>query len=194
MGFFDILLGRTKPVQPNLDVLFAIPGAAFTLQAARDLVPTGAGAVCFRAAEGAAAHQTERDIRDLLNLDPGVTISVSKDEYGYTWVVCRQAEGEVDLPTLMTDLHGVNSTLVENGFGPFLLCTVIGFTGEHDGKRQRLGLIYLYKRGTVYPFAPIGPQQRDTDLELQVRADITGDVPVESDLSRWFPIWGSPVP
>ncbi len=55
MGFIDILLGRTKPVEPDLDVLFAIPRAAYTLQAALGMAPTGIGAVCYKAAEGAAS-------------------------------------------------------------------------------------------------------------------------------------------
>ena len=52
MGFLDTLLGRTKPVPPNLDELFALPSAAITLQAATDFVPTGIGSVCYRADEG----------------------------------------------------------------------------------------------------------------------------------------------
>jgi len=52
VGFLDTLLGRTKPVQPNLDALFELPTAAVTLQAAMGLAPTGSGSVCFRAAEG----------------------------------------------------------------------------------------------------------------------------------------------
>jgi len=48
VGFLDTLLGRTKPVPPNLDALFALPSAAITLQAATDFTPTGAGSVCFR--------------------------------------------------------------------------------------------------------------------------------------------------
>ena len=54
MGFLDSLLGRTKPVQPNLDALFSLPTAAITLQAAMGMVPTGTGSVCFRATEGRA--------------------------------------------------------------------------------------------------------------------------------------------
>ena len=41
MGFLDALLGRTKPVPPNLDALFALPSAAITLQAATDFTPDG---------------------------------------------------------------------------------------------------------------------------------------------------------
>ena len=90
---------------------------------------------------------------------------------------------------LVTDLHAVNSTLVDNGFGPSLLCSLVGFTGA-DGRR--LGLVYLFKRSTFYPFAPTGDQQRDTSFELQVRGVLGSDLPVEPDLSRWFPVWGAP--
>ena len=49
MGFLDALLGRTKPVRPDLDQLFGLPAAAITLQAAAGFHPTGQGSVCFAA-------------------------------------------------------------------------------------------------------------------------------------------------
>jgi len=189
MGFLDVLLGRSNPVQPNLDVLFAIPPAADTLQAALGFAPTGAGGVCFKAAEGAASEQSQQEFRGLLDLDPTLDVSINHDEFGFTWITCRQSD--VDLPALVTALHTVNATLADNGFGTTLLCTVIAFHGEPD---HRLALVYLFKRGTVYPFAPTGGQQRDTALELQVRAALIGDLPIETDVARWFPIWNAPVP
>jgi len=189
MGILDALLGRTRPVKPNLDVLFAIPSAAFTLQAALDLAPTGRGAVCFKNPEGAAATQTTTDILALLSLDPATGVALTDDEYGFTWITCTRPDG--DLSALVTDLHAVNATLGDAGFGPSLLCSVVGFTAV-DGRR--LGLVYLFKRGTVYPFAPVGGQTRDTALEMQVRAQLGADIPVERDLARWFAIWGAPVP
>ena len=45
MGLFDAILGRRKPVGPNLDALFALPSAAITLQVSLDQLPTGRGAV-----------------------------------------------------------------------------------------------------------------------------------------------------
>ncbi|MDQ2882029.1 MAG: hypothetical protein M3Y48_12605 [Actinomycetota bacterium] len=192
MGFIDILLGRTTPVAPNLDVLFAIPSAAYTLQAALAMAPTGTGAVCFKAAEGAASGQAQADVGALLDLEHTTDVTVSQDEYGFTWIACRQST--VDLPALLTQLHAINTTLTDAGFGPSLLCTVIGFTAQDSDDPRRLGLVYLFKRGTVYPFAPTGGQQRDTALEMQVRAELTSDLPIESDLERWFPLWNAPVP
>jgi hypothetical protein len=48
VGFLDTLLGRTKPVQPKLDDLFALPSAAVTLDAGAGFKPTGSGSVCFK--------------------------------------------------------------------------------------------------------------------------------------------------
>lgn len=192
MGFLDILLGRTKAVAPDLDQLFGLPSAAVTLQAAAGFTPTGTGAVCFASVEGAAFAEAHREVQELLDADAergSSPVEVSRDEYGYSWLVSRREPD--DLPALVSDLHAVNSALEGSGFGPQLLCSVAGF---QDSGRRRLGLVYLYKRGTFYPFAPLAGegQRRDNALELQVKAALADDLRIEQDLSRWFPIWGAP--
>ncbi|MVU78346.1 hypothetical protein GPX89_13960 [Nocardia sp. ET3-3] len=192
MGFLDTLLGRTRPVPPNLDVLFTVPPAAYTLQAALAVHATGTGAVCFRAAEGAGARHTRDDILALLHLEADITVRTTRDEYGFTWIVCHQEIA--DLPALVTALHAINTTLSDNGFGALLLCTVLGFTGDDGGPGHRLGLVYLFKRGTFYPFAPLDDHRRDTTLELRARAALSAELPIEPELERWFPLWNAPVP
>ncbi|MCX4433328.1 MULTISPECIES: PspA-associated protein PspAB [Streptomyces] len=192
MGFLDILLGRTKAVAPDLDQLFGLPSAALTLQAAAGFTPTGTGAVCFASVEGGAFAQAHQEVQELLDADAertGPPVEVSRDEYGYSWLVSRREPD--DLPALVSDLHAVNSALEGSGFGPQLLCSVAGF---QDTGQRRLGLVYLYKRGTFYPFAPLAgeAQRRDNALELQVKAALADDLRIEQDLSRWFPIWGAP--
>ncbi|QPP07607.1 hypothetical protein G4Z16_15765 [Streptomyces bathyalis] len=210
MGLLDALLGRSKPVRPDLDQLFALPAAAVTLQAGADLVPTGLGSVCFASVEGGAFKQLQRDVRQLLDADlsqgsrpdddpraGGIPVEFSQDEYGYTWLLARHEPEET--VELVNDLHAVNTLLEENGFGPQLLCSLVGFRGaeetESEGAAARsLALVYLYKRGTFYPFAPQPgrKEKRDSTLELQIRGLLTDDLPVEPDLGRWFPVWGAP--
>ncbi len=188
MSFLDTLLGRSKPVQPNLDALFALPSAAITLQAATDFSPTGSGSVCFRAAEGKAFSDIEKDVRDLLSMgEAGTSVEVSGDTYGFTWLVCKHPASDIE--GLVTDLHAVNSSLQAGGFGPQLLCTILSCASAAG---RRLGLVYLYKRGTFYPFAPLGGERRDSALELQMRGVLADDLKIEPDLSRWFPVWGAP--
>ncbi|MFM9448955.1 PspA-associated protein PspAB [Streptomyces acidiscabies] len=191
MGLLDILLGRTKPVAPDLDQLFALPSAAITLEAAAGLTPTGVGAVCFATVEGAAFDQTHREVQALLDADTdrtGPPVELTRDTYGYSWLVSRRSPD--DLAALVNDLHAVNSSMEVNGFGPQLLCSLAGFT---DADGRGLALVYLYKRGTFYPFAPLGDgQRRDNALELRVKAALVNDLRIEQDLSRWFPVWGAP--
>jgi hypothetical protein len=189
VGFLDALLGRTKPVPPNLDALFALPSAAITLQVATDLKPTGAGSVCFRAAEGRAFSEIEHDVQELLNMGSGdkAMVETSADKYGFTWLVCHHAPDDIE--GLITDLHAVNSSLENGGFGPQLLCTILSFRNTAG---RPLGLVYLYKRGTFYPFAPQPGERRDNALELEVRGKLGDDLKIEPDLGRWFPVWGAP--
>ncbi len=192
MGILDALFGRTKPVRPDLDQLFGVPSAALTLEAAAGFKPTGLGSVCFAAVEGGAFGEVERQVRALLDADTangGVPVEVSQDGYGYTWLLARHSPEQ--LPELVNDLHAVNSELEANGFGPQLLCSIVSFRNDAG---QSLGLVYLYKRGSFYPFAPMpgGGEKRNSPVELQIKAMLGNDLRVEQDLSRWFPVWGAP--
>jgi hypothetical protein len=178
-------------VKANLDALFSLPAAAITLQTAADFSPTGVGSVCYRAAEGAAFAQTQDDVVTLLDNDDDPDVERSTDSFGFTWLLARQSPD--DLPALVTDLHTVNTSLEAQDFGSSLLCSLVGFA---DPRGRRLGLVYLYKQGTFYPFAPTGAptgaQQRDNLLELQVRDLLKLDLPIEPQLDRWMPLWGAP--
>lgn len=184
MGLFDSLMGRSKPAKPNLDQLFAIPSAAITLQVSLDVRPTLRGSVAFRAPEGKAFADVLDQVRQLLTATSNPELEATQDSYGYTWLTITSA----DISDLVTDLHAVNVSLQDAGFGPQLLCSLVGF--ERAG--QRFSLVYLYKRGTFYPFAPAGEPRRDNILELQLRDLLTNDLPLEPDMTRWFPVWGAP--
>jgi len=116
-----------------------------------------------------------------------------------------------DIEALVSRIHLVNSSLADAGWGPQLLCSVFGLaplpagsppTGDATGVSVGAGtvlpstayLVYLFKRGTFYPFVPTGHEQRSTEEELKLRSLVADDLSVESDLDRWFPLWDLPVP
>jgi len=187
MGLLDAVIGRRKPARPNLDALFGVPSAAISLQVSMDMQPTGRGSVAFRAPEGRAFADLEDEIRRLLDADGGPPVEMAADAYGFTWLVVHTEPA--DLAAAVTDLHAVNTSLVEAGFGPQLLCSQVSFRDPQD---RVLALVYLYKRGTFYPFAPAQGESRDNVLELQVRDLLAGELPIEADLSRWFAVWSAP--
>ncbi|WP_055627151.1 PspA-associated protein PspAB [Streptomyces hirsutus] len=192
MGLLDTILGRSKPVRPDLDQLFSLPSAAITVQAGAGFTPTGNGSVCFASVEGGAFDRLQQEVRDLLDADTGrggTPVEYTKDAYGYTWLLVHHAAD--DTASLVNDLHAVNTLLQDAGFGPQLLCSLVGFRATSD--HRALALVYLYKRGTFYPVCVRpGQEKRDNALELQVAALLKNDLRIEEDLSRWFPVWGAP--
>ncbi|MBZ5736730.1 PspA-associated protein PspAB [Nocardioides mangrovi] len=193
MGLWDVITGRSRPKPARLDSLFLVPSAAITLETTLGLTPTGTGSVCYRAATGAAFAQVQAEVVELLNADPDEPdVEIRQDEFGFTWLVVHDdPEDEAGIGDLMTDLHAVNASLEEHGFGPGLLCSLVPFAGA-DGRP--VGLVYLYKQGTFYPFAPAagGDRRRDNLLEIQLRDTLAGELPMEQDLSRWLAVWGAP--
>jgi hypothetical protein len=192
VGLLDTILGRNKPVRPDLDQLFAVPSASLTLQAGAGYTPTGAGSVCFAGVEGGTFARIRQEVQELLNADSGSDshpVRFSQDSFGYTWLLARRPPD--DTAALVNDLHAVNTLLQDGGFGPQLLCSLLGF---QDAEQRQLALVYLYKRGSFYPFAPVPgtPGKRDNQRELQVKAVLGNDLRIEPDLARWFPVWGAP--
>ncbi len=210
MGLFDTILGRTKPVQSNLDALFALPSASITLQSAAGMACSGHAGVCFKPPTGQAFTEMESEVVKLLSMDGGSGLKRSEDSFGYTWLVVENP----DIESLVTQVHLINSSLSDAGWGPQLLCSVFGLaqlvadstadTGSdvvREGASVGSGsvvpsssyLVYLFKRGTFYPFAPTGHEQRSTEEEFRIRSLVADDLTVETDLDRWFPLWDLPV-
>jgi hypothetical protein len=54
--------------------------------------------------------------------------------------------------------------------------------------------IYGFKRGAFWPFVPKGDsKERDNAEELELKAKLEQELPVEQDLSRWFAVFDAPV-
>lgn len=193
MKFLDALLGRSKPVPAKLDALFGLPSAVITLQTEAGLVPTGQAGVCFKPVSESSFDQMQGDMSQLLNMlkeQQQIELKETDDNFGYHWVVIT----EPDAGELVTDVHAVNSSLQDAGFDSQLLCSVFAFKSAPDNPRpQTVHLVYLFKRGTFYPFIPQGDQKRDNVAELHLKGIMAKDLKVEEDLTRWFPIWGVPV-
>ncbi|WP_426244098.1 PspA-associated protein PspAB [Nocardioides sp. LHG3406-4] len=190
MGLWDAMTGRSRIKEPDLDAMFLVPSAAITLQTAAGFMPTGTGAVCYRAAAGAAFAQAQADIVALIDDEPAApSVTTTTDAFGFTWL--EVVGSPDDMAGLCTDLHAVNSTIEAQGFGGGLLCTLVPF---RDAAGRTFGLVYLYKQGTFYPFAPVpglpaGEQRRDNLLEITVRDHLQAELPFEKDLQRWLAVW-----
>ena len=130
-------------------------------------------------------RETEEVVRATAS-DSATTVENSTDSFGFSWLVLRGS----DFDSLVVGINAVSEALQAGGYGERLLCSVFAF---QDGQRRALYWIYNYKRGFFYPFVPSGAQQRDNERELVLKAQAANELPIEPELSRWFPLWGIPV-
>jgi len=188
LGLLDVLRGQRTPRRPDLDRIFGISSAAVALQTSLDLTTTGRAGVCFRAVEAGAFAALVADTDQLLQAtsgESGTTVSRHEDDMGFSWVVID----DPDVDDLATTAHVVCQSLEERGFSEQLLCAVFGF----DGAPGRVELVYAYKRGSFYPFAPREGRTRDLILERRVQSVLQHEVALEPEMERWYPVWDAPV-
>ena len=105
MGLFDTILGRTKPVQSNLDALFALPSASITLQSASAMTCSGHAGVCFKPPSGQGFADMQSEVVALLGMEGAEGITSTTDSFGYQWLVVQ----DPDIEALVTQIHLVNS-------------------------------------------------------------------------------------
>jgi hypothetical protein len=190
MGFLDVITGRRKLAGPAPDRLFAMSTAYVTLETTLSITTRGAAAIVFQALDTADFASIVKDTEELVRAtakDSGTQVDTSDDSYGFRWLVLRG--GEFD--DLVVNVNAVSGALEAGGYGDRVLCAVFAF---QDSRQRPLYWIYNYKRGFFYPFVPAGgDQSRDNERELVVKAQIGSELPVEPELSRWFPLWGIPI-
>jgi hypothetical protein len=187
VGLRDVLLGKKKLAGPARDRLFALTTAAVTLEVDLGLRTAGVGGVCFKPLSAGDFIRAENDLQQLLDqvaAESGSRLERREDSFGYTWIIVRDS----DLVDQVTAIHAVASGLEETGFGGQLLAAVFRF----EGGKNPVYWIYGYKRGAFWPFVPKGEKERDNAEELELKAKLEPELPVEQDLTRWFGVFDAP--
>ena len=191
MGFLDVLRGKRaiKQAAPT-DRVFAMTTAQVSLEMTLGLKSKGTSAIVFQPLATADFEQIVRDMEEVVRSsgeETGTTIETSDDDFGYRWMVLV----DPDFEDLVVGINAVSTALQAGGYGDRILAAVFPFADEAG---KRVHWIYNYKRGSFYPFVPAGgAQQRDSERELRLKAQISSELPIEPELDRWFPLWGIPV-
>jgi len=191
VGLLEILTGKRKLAKPAADRLFAISTAYVTMQTGLGMNSRGTAAIVFQPLATADFDAIVRDMEEVVRAtatDSGMTVTSTDDTYGFRWLVLRGS----DFDDLVVGINAVSSALEAGGYGERVLCSVFPFD---DSRARPVYWIYNYKRGSFYPFAP-GPgraEQRDSERELVLKAQLGKELPVEPELERWFPLWGIPI-
>lgn len=205
------------------DRLFAITTAYITLQAEHGIEPAGKAAIVFQPLSSSDFESAIKEMQDVVRetgTESGTQVSTQDDSYGYRWMVLSNPSGSASVEDLAVGINAVSSSIEAAGHGERLLCAVFAFKDEQG---RRVYFIYNYKRGSWYPFVPkarggvagsgsstsslsasfsgtsestaqpVDAGERSTERELQLKAQLGSELPIEPELERWFPLWGIPI-
>jgi hypothetical protein len=189
MGLRDIAFGRKKLPGPRDDRLFALATASVTLETELGLTSAGKAALTYRPLSSGEFSRIDDDAEQLVKTaaaSASSSIERKSDTYGFEWLIVNDPslEGQV------TSVHAVANELTEQGFGEQLLAAPFAF----QGGTHPVYIIYGFKRGAFWPFIPTGQgQNRDNAAELELKAKLEGELPIEQDLTRWLGLFGAPI-
>jgi hypothetical protein len=201
VGLRDILTGRHQVQGPAPDKLFAISTAYIALQTEHGIAPTGKAAIVFQPLATSEFESTMHEMEDVVKAtggESGTEVSSQDDSYGYRWMIVGNSSGQSSVEDLAVAINAVSDSIEGAGHGERLLCAVFAFAEGAGGAGGAAGrpvyFIYNYKRGFWYPFVPApGSEQRSTERELQLKAQMANELPLEPEIERWFPLWGIPI-
>jgi hypothetical protein len=189
MGLGNILFGRKKLKPPAEDRLFALATACVTLDTELRLKPAGVAAVTYKSLSSGDFDRVETDVESLVKAaarSAGGEVERKADSFGYEWVIVHDPHIEDQV----TAVHAVASELTNQGFGAQLLAAPFRF----DGGEHPVYWIYGFKRGKWWPFIPTGEgQNRDNATELELKAKLEHELPIEPDLTRWLGLFDAPI-
>ena len=184
------LFGRRKrAASVARDRLFALSTAQVTLDVELGLKTAGVAAVVFKPMSSGEFVRAESDLQQLLEsvaAESGSKIDRKTDSFGFEWLIVH----DDDLEDLVTEANLIASELSDAGFGPQLLAAPFRFSG---GKNP-VYFVYGFKTASFWPFVPMGDgQQRDNAEELELKAKLEKELPVEQELTKWLALYDSPL-
>ena len=190
MALKDLFGRRKRSSSVARDRLFALSTARVTLEMELGLRTAGVAAVVFKPMSSGEFVRAESDLEQLLDsvaAESGSKIERKTDSFGYEWLIVR----DNDLEDLVTSANLIASELSDAGFGQQLLAAPFRFSG---GKNP-VYFVYGFKTASFWPFVPMGDggQERDNAEELELKAKLEKELPIEPDLTKWLALYDAPI-
>lgn len=182
--------GGSKKRETDSDTISSLSSAYIALKTRLDLKSTGRSAICIKKVDLVPFSEMKQEIENFLDAskaDFELTYRTIVDPYEYLWIIIMTKTLEDNVAAITS----IGDTIEEKGFSDKLLASIFDF---NDGSTANY-LIYNYKLDKFYPFVPISEQQkrRDHDKELKIMSAVGDELPVEKEMSNWYPIWNIPI-
>lgn len=176
--------------------LFSLTSAHVTLETKLGLTSTNRCGICIKNVNGIYFSNTVKEVQEFLRISSSEFQTkhiLVNDRYGYLWIVIKGFSME----DILVASNGVEDIITEWGFRDQMLAAVFEFrkgsVSSSSPKIESQFLIFNYNREKFYPFVPSGAQEkRRNDLELTLMSIISKEIPWESDMTVWYPLWDMP--
>ena len=189
MNFFKRLTNKnTDDHKTDADALFSLISAQTTLETSLDLKCTGKATMSLKSVSGRFFTETITEIRhflDVSKVDSNLSYKMINDSYGYLWIVFESPKIE----DIILCISGVGQILHDRSFEKQLLATLIQFKSKRNkNANYHQYLVYSYTLNRFYPFVPVNKNERDNKIEREIMETIADEIPIERDVSLWYPI------
>jgi hypothetical protein len=220
LKFFKRLLNKidsdinTKK-QDDSDIIFSLTSASISIEEKMGLQFSGSAAFCVKGINGSLFQNTIKDCADLLDVSKiefKFNYRTFADPYDYLWFIITSSDIQTRSETITNIAAGLSSIgdiIEENGFEDQILSAIFKYNfgnrvsffedseKKFTSKNKNLYLIYNYKTNNFYPYIPLiennnNKHQRDTTSELQTLSILKNLIEVETDITRWYPIYNIP--
>jgi hypothetical protein len=179
--------------------IFSLASAYITLETKLGLTSTNRCGICIKNVNGTYFSDTIGKVQEFLRISCSEFRTehiLINDKYGYLWIILRG----ISIEDILVASNGIADVITERGFRDQMLAAVFEFrktvTLNSNLDSPQLGpqfLIFNYKRNKFYPFVPLSAQEnRCSDLELTIMSVLSKEVPWETDMTVWYPMWDMP--
>ena len=133
----------------------------------------------------AAPSTTSTSSSEAVAQQCGSEVERKSDEYGYDWIIVQRSRSRGSRRDRAHARVGADRQ-------GFRLAAARGDV-RFDGGEHPVYWIYGFKRGAFWPFVPAGEATRDNATELELKAKLEHELPIEQDLTRWLALFDAPV-
>jgi hypothetical protein len=179
--------------------IFSLTSGYITLETKLGLTTTNRCGICIKNVNGTNFSNTIEEVQEFLRISNSEFRTehiLTNDKYGYLWIMIRG----ISIEDILVASNGIADVIIDRGFKGQMLAAVFEFrrTGSPNPNSdspqlEPQFLIFNYKREKFYPFVPLDAQEkRRSDLELVLASIISKEIPWETDISVWYPMWDMP--
>jgi len=180
--------------------IFSLTSGYITLETKLGLTSTNRCGICIKNVNGTYFSDVINEVQEFLRISNSEFRTehiLINDKYGYLWIMIRG----ISIEDILVASNGIADVITERGFKDQMLAAVFEFRKTVSPNPNLDGpqvdspqfLIFNYNREKFYPFVPLAAQEkRRSDLELALTSIISKEIPWETDMTVWYPMWDMP--